>query len=360
MSSSRPPRSPQFGARGGSKRGQPPAFAALDLGTNNCRLLVAVPSGAGFRVLSSFSRIVRLGEGIGNSNTLSDAAMDRALEALKICGDILGRKNLSAGRYIATQACRAMDNGTEFIDRVKRETGIKLEIIDPAEEARLAVVGCLNLVDPTVDAVLIVDVGGGSTELAWVDVKQLPPNFAKNPGQAKNPVGAWMSMPIGVVSLSEHFPEPPSHRDIWFRAMVDRVVDALKLQDVPGHFRAAFDAGNVHIVGSSGAITSLAGVYLNLQRYDRNKVDGLWMSADQCATVTEHLFEATLSERMQIPCIGEDRADLVVAGAAILQAVTEVWPSQRLRVADRGLREGMLWEMLANHQRQNRKKGRRR
>ncbi len=350
MASSRPPRSP-FG-RGGRRRhasGPPPAFAALDLGTNNCRLLVAAPDRTGFRVLSSFSRIVRLGEGMGSQNRLSDAAQDRALEALRICSEILGRKTLTNGRYIATQACRATENGEAFIDRVKQQTGIALEIITPAEEARLAVMGCLNLIDPSVDAVLIVDVGGGSTELAWVDVRALPENFAEKPGHIKNLVGAWTSLPIGVVSLSERYPEPPSHREVWFRAMVDTVIKALEADPVAEAFRPAFDAGRVHIVGSSGAITSLAGVHLDLPRYDRARVDGLWMNADECRTVTTTLYESSLSERMQIPCIGEDRADLVVAGAAILQAVTEVWPSQRLRVADRGLREGMLWEMIGTH-----------
>ncbi len=344
------PRAPQPVVRGGRDRPQSEAacYGALDLGTNNCRLLIATPQGpSGFRVVEAYSRIVRLGEGLTQSGRLSDAAMERALAALKVSAEKLRRRRVVRLRAIATQACRMADNGPEFIERVYAETGLRLQIIPPQEEARLSVQGCLNLIDRSADAALVVDVGGGSTELSWVELRGAPPTGTP-------PVKAWLSVPIGVVTLAERFPEGEAATAGWFRAMVDTVKAEIAAFQRAEPLREVFLADRAHLIGTSGAITSLAGLHLDLPRYDRNRVDGIWMSRADCEAAADRLLGLTPRERASQPCIGPDRADLVLAGAAILQAVQELWPCSRVRVADRGLREGMLLSLMAD------RKGRRR
>ncbi|HEX3916049.1 MAG TPA: Ppx/GppA phosphatase family protein [Caulobacteraceae bacterium] len=338
----------------GSRRGarEPTHFAALDLGTNNCRLLVASPTQNGFRIVDAYSRIVRLGEGLSLSGRLSDAAMERALAALRVCADKVRRYEPVKLRAIATQACRAAENGAEFLARVQERTGIVLDIITPREEAQLSVAGCSNLIDHTADAALVLDVGGGSTELAWVDLRE------RRGARGTPPITAWLSVPIGVVTLAERFPEAEAVGDSHFSTMVAAVRDPIAAFAAAEPLRELFDAGRSHLIGTSGAITSLAGLHLQLPRYDRSKVDGLWMTRGQCEAVRMRLAALTTRERAAQPCIGPDRADLVLAGAAILEAVQEVWPCERVRVADRGLREGVLLSLMG--ERRGRRRRRRR
>lgn len=347
------PRAP--GPRGdgrGRSLGEQACYAALDLGTNNCRLLIATPTGNGFRVVEAYSRIVRLGEGLSQSGKLSDAAMERALAALKVSGEKVRRRKVLKFRAIATQACRIATNGQAFVNRVANETGVRLQIITPQEEARLSVTGCLNLLDGRHEAALVVDVGGGSTELSWVDLKGAPP-------VGQPPIRAWLSVPIGVVTLAERFPEGEVATEGWFRQMVDHVKSEIAAFRRADSMREVFDADRAHLVGTSGAITSLAGMHLNLPRYDRNRVDGIWMSRGDCDAAAGRLLALSATERAAQPCIGPDRADLVLAGAAILQAVQELWPCNRVRVADRGLREGILLSLMSERAGRRRRKRRR-
>jgi exopolyphosphatase/guanosine-5'-triphosphate,3'-diphosphate pyrophosphatase len=321
--------------RAGARRRLPataggPVFAALDLGTNNCRLLVAEPSARGFRVLDSYSRIIRLGEGLAASGRLSEAAMERAMEALRACAQVVAVHPRLMLRGIATQACRVAANGAEFLARVKRDTGLAFEIVTAQEEARLSVLGCAALIDPGCEAALVIDIGGGSTELSWVDART-------------HEMRAWTSLSLGVVTLAERLPE----KDGWYEAMtalVDAEVRAFSGADA---LRGCFDRGRAHVVGTSGAVSSLAGVHLDLSRYQRSKVDGLWMSGGEVRAVSQRLRDWRPAQRAAHPCIGPDRADLVVPGAAILEAVCAAWPTERVRVADRGLREGVLLELIA-------------
>lgn len=347
------PRAPGSRARGREKSlGEPPCYAALDLGTNNCRLLIATPAQSGFRVVEAYSRIVRLGEGLSQSGRLSEAAMDRALAALKVSGEKVRRRRVVKFRAIATQACRMAENGPSFVDRVARETGVRLQIISPQEEARLSVTGCVNLLDDRDEAALVVDVGGGSTELSWVDL-------AAWQAGAAPPVRAWLSVPIGVVTLAERFPEGEIATEGWFRQMVDHVKAEIAAFRRADPMKPIFEADRAHLVGTSGAITSLAGLHLDLPRYDRNRVDGIWMTRGDCEAAAGRLLALTATERAAQPCIGPDRADLVLAGAAILQAVQEEWPCERVRVADRGLREGILLSLMAERGQRRRKRRRR-
>ncbi len=351
--------------RGGGDDGRPREsdgryFAALDLGTNNCRLLIARPSEDGFRVSEAYSNIVRLGEGLTQTGRLQEHAMDRALAALRICADKIARRACYRVKAVATQACRSAENGGAFIERVRQETGLTLQVISPSEEARLSVAGCLNLLDRTADAALVIDVGGGSTELSWVDLRgdgldQQLRRFVA----ARLPVRAWLSAPVGVVTLAERFPEDASDRPGWYRAMVEAMKSHLTNCPEADVLRPVFEAGRAHLVGTSGAITSLAGLHLGLKRYDRRRVDGLWMTRADCERTADRLLAVDVAARADEPCIGPERADLVLAGAAILQAVQELWPCERVRVADRGLREGLLLTLMADPPRRRRRNRRR-
>ncbi|OFX01196.1 MAG: hypothetical protein A3E78_01270 [Alphaproteobacteria bacterium RIFCSPHIGHO2_12_FULL_63_12] len=338
----------------------PPAdrFAALDLGTNNCRLLIASPRGRGFRVFDAFSRIVRLGEGVSSTGALSAAAMERTLDALRICAEKIERRGVIRQRCIATQACRAASNGEAFLVRVREETGLDFEIITPAEEARLAVAGCVELYDFEAKAGLIFDIGGGSTEISWVT-----PGAATGSGKGARrsvDMAAWTSMPIGVVSLSERFGGREMSRE-GYDEVVRFVRAAIADFGDPGGLRELFEAGDGHYLGTSGTVTSIAGVHLGLKRYRRDAVDGLWLNDVEVREVTQRLREMSYDERAEEPCIGVERADLVVCGCAILDALLHEWPATRIRVADRGLREGILVGLAREQNRSRaRKRGRRR
>ncbi|WP_373424737.1 Ppx/GppA phosphatase family protein [Mesorhizobium sp. SARCC-RB16n] len=319
-----------------------PVFAALDLGTNNCRLLVAVPTRHGqFRVIDAFSRIVRLGEGLTANGRLGQPAMDRAVEALKVCGDKLRGRKIRKARLIATEACRTAENGVEFLDRVEREAGLKLEIIDRQTEARLAVSGCGSLVERDTQGVVLFDIGGGSSEIALIDLT------GRRSPRLANHIVSWTSLPVGVVSLAERFGGRTVTRET-FNAMVDDVAGRLAAFDGRDRLSHLKTSPNFHLLGTSGTVTTLAGVHLDLERYDRRRVDGLWMDRDSVDRMVEKLVGWNFQQRCANPCIGADRADLVLAGCAILEAIRAVWPSERLRVADRGLREGILSELMAD------------
>ena len=317
-------------------------YAALDLGTNNCRLLVAQPTRPGqFRVVDAFSRIVRLGEGLAANRRLSNDAMDRAIEALKVCAGKLANRPIRRMRLIATEACRAAENGEEFLDRVVRETSLTLEIIDRETEARLAVAGCSSLVGREARSVVLFDIGGGSSEIAVIRIGD------NRSSRLANHITHWTSLPVGVVTLSERH----GGRDVTpqvFAAMVAEVEEMLAAFDCPplaGHRRHSED---FHLIGTSGTVTTLAGVHLDLPRYDRRKVDGLWLSDAEVTAMQAKLLSWDFAGRAANPCIGPDRADLVLAGCAILEAIRRRWPSPRMRVADRGLREGILTDMMAD------------
>jgi exopolyphosphatase/guanosine-5'-triphosphate,3'-diphosphate pyrophosphatase len=312
------------------------SYAALDLGTNNCRLLIARPSDDGFVVVDAFSRIVRLGEGLAASGKLSDAAMDRAVSALSVCADKLRRRHVALVRSVATEACRRATNGREFVQRVYRETGIALEIITAETEARLAVLGCHALLEPGEGKALIFDIGGGSTELVLIDFEQGQPRVLD-----------WYSAPWGVVSLTESEPHEGDDAATLMQSyarMRGRVAESfanfgakLKAQGVP--------AGR--LLGTSGTVTTLASVHLDLPSYDRRAVDGLIVPAESMRNISSKLSGMNVAERAKLACIGHERADLVVAGCAILDAILDIWPADRLGVADRGIREGILRSLMA-------------
>jgi exopolyphosphatase/guanosine-5'-triphosphate,3'-diphosphate pyrophosphatase len=308
-------------------------YAALDLGTNNCRLLIARPQGSGFAVVDAFSRIVRLGEGLAISGRLSDAAIERTIAALKICAEKLKRRNVTLARSVATEACRRAANGQDFIARVYRETGIVLDIITAEEEARLAVLGCHALLEPGDGPALVFDIGGGSTELVLVASHEEAPVILD-----------WHSAPWGVVSLTEALGkgDAPEDRARAYAAMRDEV----RRSFAPFAERLDPPPGVRRLLGTSGTVTTLASVHLGLECYDRSAIDGLIMPTAAMRKVSEDIAAMSHAERVAVPCIGGERADLVVAGCAILETILELWPAERLGIADRGIREGILRRLM--------------
>ena len=325
------------------------AYAALDLGTNNCRLLIARPSGRDFTVIDAFSRVVKLGEGLATTGKLSDKAMDRTLSALTICADKLQRRSVRLARSVATEACRRATNGPDFVERVRRETGIALDIISAEEEARMAVLGCHILLEAGDGPAMIFDIGGGSTELVLVEA-------GGNAAASRVPrILDWQSVPWGVVSLTDTVGRSEEGEDV-------RLARYAKMRQLVSDSFAPFAARvsesaahpDIRLLGTSGTVTTLASLYLELPSYDRRAVDGLIVPAAEMREISARLSVMTPYERSTLPCIGQDRADLVVAGCAILEAILDLWPARRLGVADRGIREGILRSMMAAERRSER------
>lgn len=345
--SRRPHRNKGVAPANGARRD--PLYGVLDLGTNNCRLLVARPEGRSFRVVDAFSRIVRLGEGLATSGHLSEAAVDRAIAALKICAAKMRNRGVTHMRNVATQACRQADNCDEFVTRVRQETGLSLDIIAPEEEARLAVMGCQALMDRDRRRAIVFDIGGGSTELIWTAV-------ARN---EKPRILGWISVPFGVVNLSELFDCRDAVTPETYSNMVATVRDRLVPFDKRYNLGPAIARGRVQMLGTSGTVTTLTSLHLELPRYDRAVVDGSWMRTADLRDLSSRLSGMDYDARANFGCMGPDRAELVVAGCAILDAIFELWPVDRIRVADRGIREGMLVDLMGGRgQRPARRRGR--
>ena len=329
-------------------------YAALDLGTNSCRMLIAQPRGSQFSVIDSFSKTVQLGAGLEASGRLSRASMSRTIQALRICGKKIEKHGVKRMRLVATEACRRARNARDFIRQVRRETGLQLEIIAPEEEARLAVISCAPLVSPRTEQLLVVDIGGGSTELVWIDLSGVSPEdrprsimrlhsgFAmQGPQDAR--VVDWISVPLGVATLKDQF--------------VDVEDDAARFALMSWFFEenlakfSPYNADNpregFQIIGTSGTVTTVAASFLGLRRYDRAKVDGLLMTSDQIDFVIRDYLSLGPEGRRTDPLIGRDRHALIMSGAALLQALMRIWPTDKLSVADRGLREGLLYAQMS-------------
>jgi exopolyphosphatase/guanosine-5'-triphosphate,3'-diphosphate pyrophosphatase len=323
-------------------------YAALDLGTNNCRLLVAKPEirdgdHATFRIVDSFSRIVRLGEGLTHSGKLSHAAIERTLGALEVCRDKMRARCVTRARLIATEACRAAENGHEFLETVLQATGLSLEIVDRETEAHLAAAGCAALADQAAEGVVLFDIGGGSSEIVWLGKGRCSKEGATDL-LARDRVRFWVSLKLGVVTLAERY-GGTNVSDATFEEMVDHVSG--QLADFVAMVRAETRCERFHLLGTSGTVTTIAGVFLNLARYDRRRVDGLWMPSQDVDLAIAQLRHMSYDQRAANGCIGPERADLVLAGCAILEAIRRAFPAERLRIADRGLREGILMQMMS-------------
>jgi exopolyphosphatase / guanosine-5'-triphosphate,3'-diphosphate pyrophosphatase len=323
------------GGRRRRRRSRHEIFAALDLGSNNCRLLIAQPSPDGFEVIDGFSRIVRLGEQVGETNMLAETAMTRAIDALRVCASKVRRREVTRARYVATEAARRAGNCAEFIDRVRDATGLELEIISSREEAGLTLAGCLPLLDRRIPHALVFDVGGGSAELIWLRL---------DPEKSPEILG-WVSLPCGVVNITERHGGNDFSAEAY-AGVVREIEELLRPFEERHGIRAAIENGAAQMLGTAGTVTTIAGVNMGLKKYSRTLVDGSYLDFSAVHLVSHNLASSTFEQRAAHPSIGHNRADLVVAGCAVLQAVCHTWPAGRMRVADRGVREGILSEML--------------
>jgi exopolyphosphatase/guanosine-5'-triphosphate,3'-diphosphate pyrophosphatase len=274
--------------------------------------------------------------------------MGRTIDALRVCASKIQRSGTERARCVATEACRVAANGQEFLDRVETEVGLRIEILDREAEASLAVSGCATLVDYSCDYVLVFDIGGGSSELIWLDLARSrgdAPAEAIERFAVSPKIAAWTSLAVGVVTLAEKFGGHHVTSES-FEAMVEHVMGLVRPFEAEHGFRSRTAGANVHLLGTSGTVTTVAGIHLGLPRYDRARVDGCWLDVRDVRGVTSNLVARTYEERVAEPCIGHERADLVLAGCAILEALLRIWPAERLRVADRGLREGILATLM--------------
>ena len=332
-------------------------YAALDLGTNSCRMLIAQPDGAHFRIVDSFSKTVQLGIGLEETGRLSRTSMNRTLQALRICSQKLKQNRVKKMRLVATEACRRADNGATLIRQIRRETGLKLEIIRAEEEAQLAVLSCAPLVTNDTDQLLVVDIGGGSTELVWMDLVDVLPRMRSRAimhmhkgfrsGERPNKYGAkvvdWISVPLGVATLRDLFNDVDD--DAGRFALMSLMFEEKLEKFIP--YERSYKMEHFQIIGTSGTVTTVAASHLGLRRYDRNKVDGLSMSSIEIDKVIRDYLRMGVIGRQNDPCIGKDRQALIMSGAAILQALLRSWPTHKLSVADRGLREGLLYAQMS-------------
>ncbi|GGB12008.1 Ppx/GppA phosphatase family protein [Allosediminivita pacifica] len=331
-------------------------YAALDLGTNSCRMLIAQPKGSQFHVVDSFSKSVQLGQGLERHGRLSRASMARAVSAIRVCGQKINRHKVTRMRLVATEACRRAQNARDFIRHVRRETGLKLEIIQPEEEARLAVISCAPLVSTKTEQLLVVDIGGGSTELVWIDLSRVPMrdrpraimrlHAGFHPPDTPFPTAKvvdWISVPLGVATLRDQFSDVED--DAARYALMSWFFEENLAEFAPYKDEQAREG--FQIVGTSGTVTTVAASHLGLKRYDRTKVDGLRMTSDQIEAVIQRYLELGPEGRRRDPRIGTDRHALIMSGSAILQALLRLWPTDRLSVADRGLREGLLYAQMS-------------
>lgn len=329
-------------------------YAAVDLGTNSCRMLIAQPRGSQFSVVDSFSKTVQLGVGLEASGRLSRASMGRTMQALRICQKKIEQHGVKRMRLVATEACRRAKNAREFMKQVRRETGLQVEIIAAEEEARLAVISCAPLVSAKTEQLLVVDIGGGSTELVWVDLSGVAPDdrarsiMRLHRGFSGQPEGGarvvdWISVPLGVATLKDQFQDVEDDGARF--ALMSWFFEENLSSFSP--YNAAQPREGFQIIGTSGTVTTVAASYLGLRRYDRTKVDGLQMTSDQIDLVIRDYLSLGPEGRRTDPRIGRDRHTLIMSGAAILQALMRIWPTDRLSVADRGLREGLLYAQMS-------------
>lgn len=327
-------RKPDEGAR---------TYAAIDLGTNSCRLVIATPTPTSFRVVETFSRITRLGEGIINGNRLSRDATRRTIRALKICSEIIGEyAPIYRSRFVATAACRRADNCREFLNEVKRQTGLNIEIISSQEESRLAVVGCVPLLNRNLKRVLVFDIGGGSTEISLARVTNTGKTF----------IEGYISLPYGVVTVSEAFPNKDM-TNLAYNTIIDRTHKLLEAFEEKHHILEAVRNQEIQVIGTSGTVTVLGAIQLNLPRYNRSAVDGISISREDLERSIGKIRRMGAEGRKKHPCIGPLKADLTIAGCAIIEGICSFWPVSEVTVADRGIREGILLDMMHNRQQKN-------
>lgn len=307
--------------RSGARR-----VGSIDAGTNTFRLLIAELEGPDrFLPLHVSRDIIRLGRGFRARGMISEEAARRALSTLQGYAATLREYGAQEVRAVATSVCREASNGPAFLDRVRAETGIPLEAIVAAEEARLALKGALTVVSADGGPLLLVDIGGGSTEFV----------LARRDRPA-DPI----SLPLGVVHLTEEFlrHDPPAPAEMAaLQAHLDRALAAGLAA-----YRPLLGQPGLTLVGTAGTITTLAAMELGLEVYDPARVNHLRLSRAALSRLLGALTPLPARERLRIRPLEPGREDVIVAGALILAQVMEWFQVPEVVVSDGGLLEGLI------------------
>ena len=334
-----------------------PIIAAIDLGTNSCRLLVARVNVAGIRtnyfrsrpkpvawkVIDSFAKVVRLGEGMYSHDELSHDAIERTMEALSICRKKLDKYNMHSMRAVATEACRRATNKEVLVNRAREELGLNLEVICAEEEARLALKGCSAILDSRIPYGIVFDIGGGSTEVILVRLKR---ENKRSPGYAVPfDVIDSISIPYGVVTTTEAV-DLADNQEYVHKMLHEKITDMLSEFVSKNKIIELIKNNEIQVAGSSGTVTTLAAYHLGLAQYERRLVDGMTISYEDLHIVIEKIFAMDKQGSLEESTVGFGRADYVLTGSVILKALCEVIPAKTMRIADRGVREGILIDLM--------------
>lgn len=309
-------------------------LAALDLGTNTCRLLIGKRTPQGVQVVDSFVRVIRLGDELATKGHISKEAIKRAVSALSICAKKIKSYSVARGRYVATATCRMASNREEFLRTILTKAGLDLEVISTAEEARLSIMGCADLMDSSTRYAIAFDIGGGSTEVMWLE---LFPNKLPE-------IIEWISLPLGVVTVADRLRQHSSPEEclLNIRKFVAKEVKSFCDK---AYIYPQLVKNNIQLIGTRGTVTTLAALHKNLDRYDRLKVNGVLLTPDIIKRTVSNLYGMSVEKRLLHPCIGPLRSELVLGGVAIFEGIYDVFPINPVRVADRGVREGILLDL---------------
>ena len=302
-------------------------LASIDVGSNTLRLLIAEPAvSTPIRPILAERRITRLGENFLSERILQPAAMDRSIAALKEFVELMGHNGVSAYSAGATAVVREAGNGSTFLDVVQRETGLRVRLLSGSEEARLSLLGAASVISNKDSAMVVFDIGGGSTELVWQ-------------GEGRSSDMDSCSLPVGVVHLTETFlqGDPPGHEPcLQLRKDVANVLTGLSFHN---------DFPDALWVGTAGTVTTLASMWYGLVEYDPARINGTVLESTWLAALCARLAEMKLAERRKLTGLEPGREDLILAGGLVTLEMMDTFGFSQFTVSDAGLLEGLFLEL---------------
>ncbi len=302
-------------------------FASIDIGTNTISLLIAEINEAGdFNNIQSENRITRLGAGFAQNNTLSGPAIERALATLIAMRALLEKEKIDRFVVTGTSAVRKAKNRKDFLESVKQKTGFEITVISGEEEARCTLLGISLLFQDRNKTTVVIDIGGGSTELIADDWAG-PPFLS--------------STPLGAVTLSEGYllSDPPTAREM---KSLENVI-AAELAKIEHPMPSA-----CRFVGTAGTLTTLAAIDQKMTRYDPDRINGYRLSYSGIEGIVNELARLPIQKRQSVPGLEKGREDLIVSGGLILLSVMKRFGYHQVLVSDYGLREGLLIDLYQN------------
>lgn len=307
-------------------------FAAIDLGSRNCRTIVGCQSKAGaFEYIETYSKSVSLADGVAASKKLSRKSMDRTIEALAFCSKVLSRYAGLTYLAVATDAMRRAENASVFIKRVKRELGLIISIITPQEEAYYAALGCIEVLSLETEIFVVFDIGGGSSEIA----------LCRQKSDKDIELIDSLSIPYGVINLLE------SKDHLTFSGysnLVQKISDLSR--DFLNQYATTLDfVNNFQCIGTSGTTTTVAALNMNLRFYDREKINDSILQFSEILKTVHYVQSLSEDERKLHPYISQSNEDLVLGGLTILEGIVRGLPASTITVTDRGVRDGVVYAL---------------